>query len=114
MESMGPGRYRAITAQMSSMFLGLRPMHTPVMPADSSWNTPEVLPSDSIAMVAGSFSGMALREKSGSRRWTILAASSSTVRLRRPKKSIFSRPSSSRVVMTYWVTGWPSLAARGT
>ena len=96
------------------MVLGLRPTHTPVMPADSSWNTPEVLPSESMAMVAGSFSGMESMVKPGSCFWTILAASSKTVRLRRPRKSIFSSPSSSRVVMTYWVTGWPSLAARGT
>ena len=45
---------------------------------------------------------------------TMFTASSSTVRLRRPKKSIFSRPSSSMVVMVYWVTGCPSLVARGT
>ena len=47
-ESMGPGRYRAIRAVMSSIFWGFMLTHTPVMPLDSSWNTPEVLPSDSI------------------------------------------------------------------
>ena len=63
---MGPGRYRATMAVMSSMELGFMLMHTPVMPADSSWNTPWVLPSESIAKVAASSSGMAFMEKSGS------------------------------------------------
>ena len=48
MESMGPGRYRAMMAVMSSMFWGFSPTHTPVIPGDSIWNTPEVRPSDSI------------------------------------------------------------------
>ena len=56
MESMGPGRYRAMMAVMSSMVWGFRPTHTPVMPADSIWNTPEVFPSPSMAITAGSFS----------------------------------------------------------
>ena len=34
-DSMGPGRYSAITAVMSSMLWGFSPTHTPVMPADS-------------------------------------------------------------------------------
>ena len=114
MESMGPGRYRAMMAVMSSMFWGFRPTHTPVMPADSIWNTPEVLPSDSIWNTAGSSSGIFFGSKSGWLRRTSLAASSSTVRFRRPKKSIFKRPSSSRVVMTYWVTTDSSFFARGT
>ena len=44
----------------------------------------------------------------GSRRRTICTASSSTVRFRRPRKSIFRRPSSSRVVMVNWVVTEPS------
>ena len=35
MESMGPGRYRAMMAVMSSMLWGFRPRQTPVMPEDS-------------------------------------------------------------------------------
>ena len=65
MESMGPGRYRAMMAVMSSMFWGLRPTHTPVMPADSIWNTPEVRPSASILNTSGSLSGMSDRLKPG-------------------------------------------------
>ena len=52
--------------------------------------------------------------KSGRRSWTIFTASSSTVRFRSPRKSIFRRPSSSRVVMTYWHTTASSFFARGT
>ena len=84
------------------------------MPADSSWNTPEVLPAASMSNTAGSSIGMVSMEKSGSLRRTSLAASSSTVRLRRPRKSIFSSPSSSSVVIVYCVTGLPSFVASGT
>ena len=111
---MGPGRYRAMMAQMSSMLLGFSPTHTPVIPADSIWNTPEVRPSESIWNTSGSSSGMSESWKSGWLWRTIFTASSRMVRLRRPKKSIFSRPSSSRVVMVYWVTTRSSLVARGT
>ena len=45
---------------------------------------------------------------------TIFTASSSTVRLRRPRKSIFSRPSSSSVTIVYWQTMDSSFRARGT
>ena len=46
--------------------------------------------------------------------WICFSASRITVRLRRPKKSIFSRPSSSMVVMVYWVTMVSSFRDRGT
>ena len=101
-------------AVISSMLWGFRPMHTPVMPADSIWNTPEVRPSESIWKVAGSSSGIWLVWKSGWLRRTSRAASSSTVRFRRPRKSIFSRPSSSSVIMLYCVTTRSSFLARGT
>ena len=39
-------------AVMSSMFWGFSPRHTPVMPEDSIWNTPPVLPWVSISKVA--------------------------------------------------------------
>ena len=114
MESIGPGRYSATIAVRSSMDVGFMFMHTPVMPADSSWNTPWVLPSASIRKVSGSVSDTVLMLKSGSilriSRW----ASSMTVRLRRPRKSIFSNPSSSMVVMVYWVTMVSSFRDRGT
>ena len=93
---------------------GRRPTHTPVMPADSIWNTPLVLPAVSISNTAGSSSGISESWKSGWYSWTIFTASSSTVRFRRPRKSIFSRPSSSRVVMTYWQTTVSSFLDRGT
>ena len=64
-ESIGPGRYRAMMAVISSISFGLRPTHTPVMPADSIWNTPQVRPSDSIWKVCGSSSGMVRKSKSG-------------------------------------------------
>ena len=61
----GPGRYRAMTAVMSSMFWGFSPTHTPVIPVDSIWNTPEVCPREIISYVSGSSSGMSDSLKSG-------------------------------------------------
>ena len=101
-------------AVISSMFSGFNPKQTPVMPLDSIWNTPEVLPAVSMANTSGSSMGMSSKRKSGSFCCTIFTASSSTVRFRRPKKSIFNRPSSSSVIMLYWHTMASSFRARGT
>ena len=103
-----------MTAVMSSMLCGRRPVHTPVMPALSSWNTPEVFPSESMRKVSASSSGTLSMWKSGVWRRTMSSASLRTVRLRSPRKSIFSRPSSSSVVIGYWQTTDSSFFARGT
>ena len=113
-DSMGPGRYNATIAVKSSMDVGRMDTQTPVMPALSSWNTPWVLPSATMAKVSGSLSGIFAMAKSGSRLRISFSASSMTVRFRRPKKSIFSRPSSSMVVMVYWVTMVSSFFDSGT
>ena len=47
-EFIGPGRYSEIAATRSSKQFGTRPMSSWRIPPDSSWNTPSVLPSDSI------------------------------------------------------------------
>ena len=47
-----------MTAVMSSMLRGRSPMHTAVMPALSSWNTPTVRPAASMSNVFLSSSGM--------------------------------------------------------
>ena len=101
-------------AVISSIFCGLSPTHTPVMPGDSIWNTPEVFPSESIWNTFGSSSEIEESVNVGSLRCTSFTASSRTVRFRRPRKSILSSPSSSRVVMVYWVTTDSSFFARGT
>ena len=67
-----------------------------------------------MSKVSRSSMGMSARRKSGWSLWTIFTASSSTVRFRSPRKSIFSRPSSSRVTMVYWHTMDSSFRARGT
>ena len=54
-----------MTAVISSMLFGLRPVQTAVMPVDSSWNTPSVLPAESMAKVSASSSGRAETSKSG-------------------------------------------------
>ena len=96
------------------MLRGWSWVQTPVMPTLSSWNTPEVRPSLSILKTAGSSSGMVSTRNPGSRLRTIFAASSSTVRLRSPRKSIFSSPSSSSVVIWYWQTTDSSFFDSGT
>ena len=58
--------------------------------------------------------GASATRKSGSFCRTSFSASSSTVRFRRPRKSILSSPSSSSVVMGYWQTTDSSFMARGT
>ena len=88
-----------MTAVISSMLLGFSPVHTPVIPVLSSWNTPLVCPSESILNTSASPSGIFSTSKSGSVRRTSFAASSSTVRFLSPKKSILRSPSSSRVVI---------------
>ena len=103
-----------MTAVISSMLLGFKPTHTAVMPELSSWNTPLVLPAESISNTAGSFSGILSTSKSGSCSRTIFAASSRTVRFLRPKKSILRSPSSSSVVIWYWHTTDSSFFDRGT
>ena len=67
-----------------------------------------------MAKVSASSSGREFTSKPGVFRRTSSAASSSTVRFRRPRKSIFSRPSSSSVTMVYCVTTLSSFLASGT
>ena len=98
----------------SSIFSGLKDCSTPLIPPDSNWNTPSVLPADIIFIVSLSFSGILLTENPGSWLATILQVSSMTVRLRSPKKSIFKSPSSSNAVMVYCVTAAPSFTLSGT
>ncbi len=101
-------------AVISSIDCGFICTHTPVIPALSSWNTPEVRPSPSMAKVSASSSGTVFMEKSGLVLRISFSASSITVRFRSPKKSILSRPSSSMVVMVYCVTMVSSFRAKGT
>ena len=85
------------------------------MPADSSWNTPSVSPREIMSYT--SLSEKSLVEKSGASfpcSRMKFSASRMMVRVRRPRKSIFSRPSSSNVVMGNWVVSTPSLLCRGT
>ena len=100
--------------ERSSMDCGFSPTQTPVMPDDSIWNTPDVFPCVSISMTFGSLSVTRAIEKSGSVFRISWIASSMTVMLRRPRKSILSRPSSSSVVIVYSVTIVSSFVARGT
>ena len=78
------------------------------MPPPSSWNTPSrCRPRTSISYTSGSSMidawSISSFTAAGSRR-IMRTASRITVSVRRPRKSIFRSPSSSSVVMVYWVT----------
>ena len=76
------------------------------MPSDSSWKTPVESPRASISKVFASSIGIVadVELDSPRERSMISIASSITSRLRRPRKSIFSRPISSIGPIEYWVT----------
>ena len=78
----------------SSSRPGFRPRSASRMPEDSSWNTPNVFASLSMAYVLASSSGNASKSISMPRDCLrSLAVLASTVSVRSPRKSIFSRPS---------------------
>ena len=114
MNFIGPGRYREMTAIRSSMLSGSDCMMTRRMPADSNWNTPSVAPLVIISNTFGSSSGMFSTRKPGVCRPIICSAWSMTERLRRPRKSILRRPSSSIAVIVYCVTTASSFMLSGT
>ena len=86
------------------------------MPPDSSWNTPSVSPAEIIRYTAGIVDGDVLGlDISGSfLAHHVQRVAGCTVRVRRPRKSIFRRPSRSSVPMGYWVVMTSSLVCRGT
>ncbi|OIQ64658.1 hypothetical protein GALL_537900 [mine drainage metagenome] len=114
--SIGPGRYRATSAMMSSKQSGLACFSMSFMPRDSSWNTAVVLAALSRLKVGLSSSGK-VSNASGSRpsnaRWALVLSSAMArmVSVRRPRKSNFTRPTASTSSLSYWLTtlslpGW--------
>ena len=49
--SIGPGLYRAIIAAISDILVGFNSLINFLIPADSSWNTPNVSPLDKSSKV---------------------------------------------------------------
>ena len=101
----------------SSMVSGRSSVMKDFMPELSSWKMPSHLPAAMVWKVSLSVKSM----WSMSRRtpWfssTMSQQSLITVRVRRPRKSIFRSPNSSTVPFSYWVTrGPPAMTrARGT
>ena len=85
---------------ISSMFSGFNSLIKDFIPALSSWKTPSVFPWPIISYtLASSKSIFWISNSSPSFFRIIRTASWITVRVRSPRKSIFSRPSSSMVVM---------------
>ena len=80
-----------------------------VMPEPSIWNTPTVSPRDSSSNVCASSRAMSWSTMSSPRVSRIRSrVFASTVRLARPRKSIFSRPSSAIGSIEYCVVSTPS------
>ena len=103
---MGPGRYSATMAMMSSKRSGFSRFKLSRMPVDSSWNTPTVSALARISKALGSSNGRASRSTSMPRpRFTSSTAFCSTVSVFRPRKSNFTRPAASTSFQLNWVTG---------
>ncbi|OQB92819.1 MAG: hypothetical protein BWX86_01762 [Verrucomicrobia bacterium ADurb.Bin122] len=100
---------------MSSMFEMPTSFEAFCMPSDSSWNTATVLPELSNLYVAGSSMEIFSMSKSGfAVRRTFFTASSMTVSVFRPRKSIFSRPSLPTEPMSNCTVTSPSCEVSGT
>ena len=74
------------------------------MPGLSNWKTPSVFPARKSSKVASSSSGRSLMSILRPVSWRMSSrASSMTVRFRRPRRSILSRPRASTSPMGNWV-----------
>ncbi len=74
------------------------------MPSDSNWNTPLASPRCSNSYVGRSSSGRFWTSSSSPRvRLISLSVFSIRVRVRSPRKSIFSRPTFSMIPISHWV-----------
>ena len=108
---IGPGRYKATIATMSSKWSGLSFTRASRIADPSSWNTPVVSPRESISYVFASSIGMRSMSISIPRRLNRSIASPKIVRFRRPRKSILSSPSSATAFISYCVTVPPPSAS---
>ena len=112
---IGPGRYKARTAEISSNESGFIERNKDLIGPLSSWNTPRVSPRANNSYVFGSSRPSSSRTTVSPRFDMMLSkVSSSTVRFRSPKKSIFSRPSDSHAPISNWVIIAPSWSLRQT
>ncbi len=105
---IGPGRYNATMAIMSSKTVGFSSRKYRFIPADSSWNTPVVSPRWNNLKVSSSSSGILARSISVLYTFLIIRkALLIIVKFERPKKSILSRPISSTGPIGYCVATTP-------
>ena len=83
-----------------------------VMPADSIWKTPAVRPSRMSLKISGSSKGISSTLMSTPWFARMLASAlEMTVSVRRPRKSILSRPMSATEWPSYWVISTPPLVS---
>ena len=103
--SIGPGRYNATTAIISSKRSGFSPFSTSRMPLDSSWNNPTASPSPSMAKVSSHSSGISFNARSMPLRLIRSIACCRTVSVFSPRKSNLTSPASSTDFILNCVTG---------
>ena len=103
-DSIGPGRYKATKAETSLNWEGCNFLIKSRMPPLSNWKIPSVLQLESRSYVFLSSSGISLISNWGSWRLRIIfSALSITVKVRRPKKSIFNKPKLEHGSPSNWV-----------
>ena len=102
--SMGPGRYKALSAERSSMFLGLSLRQISCIPDDSNWKIASVRPSLNSCIVFSSLSKIFAHTISSlSMRFMLFKQSLIMVSVLSARKSILSTPTFSRSVISYCV-----------
>ena len=99
---------------MSSKQVGFMFVRNVRIPPPSSWNTPSVSPAEIISYTAGSSRGMSSGFMSMPCSRSISSVSRMTVSVRKPRKSIFSKPRRSIVPIGYCVVMTSSLRCKGT
>ena len=99
---------------MSSKLPGRMLCKNDRMPEDSSWNTPSVSPSEIMAYTPASSKGMSSVLIFGPPPCSTSASvSMMTFSVRRPRKSIFNRPSASTSPIGNWVVITSSFICSG-
>ena len=108
----GPGRYKAIRATTCLYSRGFMFLMVAVMPPDSTWKTPAVWPEPMSSKILGSSKGISASLMSMPQvALMFFLALEITVSVRRPRKSILSRPMSATMWPSYWVISTPPLVS---
>ena len=109
--SIGPGRYRATRATISSMQFGFIRLNASIIPLDSTWNTATVLALAYKSNVALSSRSIVSMLSLMPRLWIKSIAPLTTVRVFNPKKSNLTKPACSTHFILNCVAGISDLGS---